>query len=76
MAGDGRTGEFDNVGDVNIEHQLFVLVVFDAGSADTDDGDLPSYFFLPSLSPRWMASHQMSITILCGRLSRPIGLYS
>ncbi len=49
MAGDGRTGEFDNGGDVNLieqpeQHELFVVVVFvfdNAGSADADDGDLP-----------------------------------
>lgn len=56
MAGDGRTGEFDNGGDVIEQHQpeqqqqqqheLFVVVVFDnAGSADADDGDLLCHFF-------------------------------
>ncbi len=43
MAGDGRTRDFDNGGDVieqpeQQQHELFV--VFDnAGSADADDGD-------------------------------------
>ena len=49
MAGDGRTGEFDNGRDVNIDqqqqqHKLFVLVFDNARStADTDDGDLLFY---------------------------------
>jgi hypothetical protein len=50
MAGDGRTGEFDNGRDVNIDQQqqqLFVLVFDNARStADTDEGDL--LFITPS----------------------------
>jgi hypothetical protein len=50
MAGDGRTGEFDNGRDVNIDQQqqqLFVLVFDNVRStADTDEGDL--LFITPS----------------------------
>jgi hypothetical protein len=60
MAGDGRTGEFDNGRDVDQQqqHKLFVLVFDNARStADTDDGDLlyitpphRSYIYVPLFS--------------------------